>query len=183
MKILHKLTLAAAAVLVAACAGNANRLTYTDHTNFYSPHLVRYVSQKGYFPVTIHGEPFGADGSRQITENLTLPGSYEPVPFRKAGKEDIGRLVLFMDGKGIINGRRLCEANEAIPTDLSGGEKIRVQAAFCYQDEMVSETVLTAVRPNSADDPKFQRSLTEMTEVLFRTQVPNGPGCRISAAC
>jgi len=168
------------AVLTVACAGDGNRITYTEHSNFYSPQLVQYVSNKGYFPLTMHGAPFGPEGNGKIAQNLRLPGYYKSVPFKEVSgqsSDDLGRLVLLMDAGGIVNGSKLCHDLDKLALNGNQGEKLQIQASFCYQDEMVSHAVLTTLRPKSADDPDFQRGMRQLTEDLFRTQLPEGPGC------
>jgi hypothetical protein len=177
MKLRAYVAIGVTAILAVACAGNVNRLTYTEHTHFYSPQLVQYVTNKGYFPVTMYGTSFGADGNGEIAKNLRLPGNYQQVPFKDVSgqpSDDPGRLVLLMDANGIVDGDKLCGDPGKLASTAQQSEKLQVQASFCYQDEMVSHSVLTTLRPKTAGDPGFQHAMrhAKLKSKLLLQQIP-----------
>ncbi len=170
--------------ILAGCAVGSGRFTHTDYTPAYTPSLVNYVGQAGYFPLETYGAPFGAKGNEDIAASLRLPGGYVDVPFKDiTGQqtEDRGRLVLIMDPQRIPTQRNACGAPGRVKLAEKTGEQLIVVGNFCYQDELMTQTVLTMDRPAGADDPKLQGALRMMTELLFREDLPDGADCSSSA--
>ncbi len=183
MRIAKILLPALIATALAACASGSNRLTYTDYKAFYSPYLVNYVAREGSFPLEMYGQPFGASGNTEIANVISLPAYYRNTPFKEiSGQQDDvnGRLVLLMDPMKLANSNVPCAKPNNIKLASSQSEQLIIQATFCYQDEMVSQTVLTMDRPASVTDPSFRLAMNHMTETLFRSELPDGASCGAS---
>ena len=162
-----------------ACAGGTV-LTRTDYDSFYDPALLQYIALPGYFPAEIYGAPFGKKGHDEILARLALPAYFTQVPFKDVrGKNDgdRGRLVLVFNPVRVPTARAPCQNPGAIKLESGGGERMKVRLAFCYGDEMVSETSLSAPWPASATDPSLHRSLAQAIYELFPSYNPNSPHC------
>jgi len=180
MRIFSLLATLSVTIAIVACTAGSGRFSHSNYTAFYSPSLVSYVVQSGFFPLELYGAPFGAEANNIIVEDLRMPAYYRNAPLKLASDLDQaqnGRLVLVMDAEKLVNVNVPCIDPKGIALRQAKNEKLVVQATFCYQDEMVSRTVLTMDRPAGPSEPEFRQAMKFMMEYLFPPFLPNGPGC------
>jgi hypothetical protein len=170
--------LAALLSLTLAACTNTNTISGDDHYAFYHPDLVQYVASRGDFPVLIIGSPFGAGSDNDLLAAMQLPGYYPPTPFRTttAKARDDGHLVLIFNPIRASTGHAACDtpaaqsaANSATPENGATGATttLRVQAAFCYDRDVVSVAYLEMPRPGGFKDLAFRDAMAQLMAALL----------------
>ncbi len=142
-----------------------------DMSGFYGPGLVNYVAAKGNFPAIVIDNPFGPQTDNALLAGLELPGYYPATKLKATTVKarDDGHLVLVFNPRRTANGDTTCAApakQSASGADGSPGT-LRLQAAFCYDDEMVSEAIMEMPRPAGINDPAFDQAMAQLMEVLL----------------
>jgi len=177
-------SLIAACLFVAQAAPSAQGATITrdDHYPFYGPGLVQYVAAKGTFPAVVIANPFGAGRDGALLSALELPGYLPPTALSptSARDRDDGHLVLIFDPVSSSSGHAACAAPDQQSVSGGGGgtETLRLQIAFCYDDEVVSEAFMEMPRPRGPGDPDFNQAMAQLLYVLLPPQNPNRGACQ-----
>lgn len=164
--------------LLAACAGGLITSGYTYYSTHYDRSTLAYAIKGGSMPLVVHGKPFqlskqASDGG--IAAAMSLPGWITPVPFEMApvptapsGKY---RTVLAFNADRAPGSRFLCREAASNTRFLPKNGQVRVHAAFCADDYLVSGTYV--VGPADAlGTPEFQRLLDRISIDLFPQENP-----------
>lgn len=164
--------LAAAGLLaVSGCGPNGPSLVSGEEMSaFYSPEVVNYAAKGGIFPTAVYGNPFGPDADDALLEGMTIPPGFSPAVLTAIPKGEArndGHLVLIFDPARLPGGRAACRAPERVALQPDG-VRLKVQGAFCYDDEMASEAVLDVVRPTRPDDREFREALDLLLAVILK---------------
>ena len=165
--------LAAAVLLLAqAACSNTNTISRDDLYSFYHPDLVQYVASKGDFPVLVIASPFGAGSDGALLASMHLPGYYQPAPFSAttAKARDDGHLVLVFNPIRASTGHAACSepAGQTASGSAAGTAKtLRLQAAFCYDRDVVSVAYLEMPRPSGINDPAFGDGMSQLLAALL----------------
>ncbi len=164
-----KLFVAAAALVVAACApGNVrlqteyNRSTY-DHLNFDTYHAARDTK------VVIHGNPFGMEAAafaKAVTGNMqgANPGrrtNFTTTPGKSAAK-NLWVVMAFNARVGIYE---LCRAKRFKTRPSSGALSLR--AAWCFDGRQDSRVTASVATPENVNDPRFRALIRQTVLSLF----------------
>ncbi|MFP6749477.1 MAG: hypothetical protein VCD66_18015 [Alphaproteobacteria bacterium] len=183
--------LAAAALLVASGAGTAHGATITrdDYYPFYDPGLVQYVTAKGTFPAVVIANPFGPDADDALLSRLELPGYYPPTVFSATTPQarDDGHLVMIFNPVAASSGQAACAApaRQTATGKAGTGATLRLQIAFCYDQEVVSEAFMEMPRPDGPTDQRFSQAMAQLLDALLPIQIRDGGNCRarMAGAC
>ncbi len=183
--------LAAAVLLVAGGAGTANSATITrdDYYPFYNPGLVQYVTAKGTFPTVVVANPFGAGADDALLAKISLPGYFPPTTFSATTPQarDDGHLVMIFNPVADSSGYAACAApaRQTANTNRAAGTTLRLQIAFCYDREVVSEAFMEMPRPSGPADQRFGQAMAQVLDALLPSQIRDGGDCpnRAAGAC
>ncbi len=183
MWIKSKLFVAAAALVVAACApGNVrlqtdyNQSTY-DHRNFDLYHAARDTK------VVIHGNPFGMEAeafAKAVTGHMqgANPGrrtNFTTTPGKSAQK-NLWVVMAFNARVGIYE---LCRAKR-FETRVSEGV-LSLRAAWCWDGRQDSQVTARVGAPKDVNDPRFRSLIRQTVLNLFpryKDQEFRGDGSR-----
>lgn len=165
----------AAALATFAMVATASAETITSdflHPS-YDPQHVQYAASKGQFPVVVIDSPVPVDA---MLQTLSLPGSYPQSPLTAVSPQSHrgGYLVLAFHAPRTSNGHQACADPAALATGGSGS--LRLQAAFCSGTAVLSEAIMTAPAPASADDPAFASAMARLFSQVLSTKSPNDDG-------
>lgn len=171
--------LAASALLMTQVASAAT--IHSDELHgFYEATLVQYVTSKGNFPTVVVANPFGSGSNGALLAKLRLPGFFPPTSLTPttAKARDDGHLVLIFNPIRASNGHAACvaPASQAAAGSHETGT-LRLQAAFCYDDEVVSEAIMEMPRPTGVGDQRLDRAMGELMAVLLPTDNRNRGDC------
>ena len=138
-------------------------ITRDDHYPFYGAGLVQYVASKGMFPAVVIAHPFGAGADKFLLANIKLPGNYPPIPLSQTAPtaRDDGHLVLIFNPVQSSNGYAAC-ASPSSPAALSkprSASPLRLQMAFCYDNQVVSKAYMEMQRPSEPGDRAFHHAM------------------------
>jgi len=171
--------LAATAVLMMQGASAAT--IYSDHLHgFYEANLVLYVASKGNFPTVVVASPFGSGTDRALLARLHLPGNFPSTPLTLTTQQarNDGHLVLIFNPVRPSNGHDACAAPASQAAAGSDGTgKMRLQAAFCYGDEVVSEAIMEMPQPSDVASRSFDQAMGQLLAVLLPSDKPNQGDC------
>lgn len=172
------LTLAA---VFAATTAQSETITHEFHYPSYDPQYVQYAASKGSFPVVLVDSPIAGD---ELVGSLALPGSYPQVPLTEVSEaERKGQyLVLAFHSPINIGGDKLCVDPSTAASNAPGGA-LRVQAAFCSGDEVLSEAVMTTERPSGTADKGFNGAMARLLNRVLSTRSPNDDGSCGRSSC
>lgn len=177
-KAILALTGALSLLVLGACA---TVITHDHRHSFYEPDLVRYVAAQGSFPVVVIANPFGPGADDALLATMHLPGFYQPTPLSKTTPKarDDGHLILVFNPMRTSDGHGACTdpASQAAATAPDAAGVLRIQAAFCYDQEVVSEALMETPRPAALDDPAFGDAMAQLLNTLLPNERPDGGDC------
>jgi hypothetical protein len=166
-KIVSTLSLVAGLSLGALTADAAS-ISRVSYYPFYNPDRVSEMASTGQVPVTVIGSPFQTN---DLIAQLSLPGFYPsarmvatPIAVNKGP-----HLVLAFDIYGSTDGTAVCRAPEKVSQRPTGGQ-MNIQAAFCFNDEVVSEAMMVTQRTSDAADPAFKLAMSRLLEELLTSR-------------
>ena len=165
-----------------ACAG-ATTITRIDYDPFYSPDVVRYLTQNGKMATVVRGTPVGSAkvaNAESVATTLKSPGWFPRFQFTTRPDPDTRtdyRIVLvFNPVHPAPGGPAVCESNGDLPvkTDTT---QIRVQAAFCYKGDAITQLFAQGPAVESLDDPRFDSFMRQTIATLLpqRNTEPEPP--------
>lgn len=168
----------AAAILLVVQSANAATITRDELHPFYDPDLVRYVAANGSIPAVIIANPFSAGQNQALLTTLPMPGYLPPTTLlpTTARDRDDGHLVLIFDPVTASNGQAACAAPDRQTTATNAGPKagnanvLRLQIAFCYDAEVVSEAFMEMRRLKALGDRNFSIAMAQLLSVLLPSQ-------------
>lgn len=174
-----------AAFLFATFTANGATISRDHHSPFYNPGLVQYVAANGDFPAVIIANPFGAGSNATLLAVVELPGNFLPTALSSitAKARDDGHLVMIFNPRPSSSGDRACsEPTRKLVSPAAGSESnLRLQIAFCYDDEMVSEAYMVMPRPSGPGDQAFSLAMAQLLAVLLPLESPSRGDCGQSA--
>lgn len=176
---------AAAAFALAGCFAGMSTITNADVAPGYSPQFVNYAARSGEFPTAIYGNPFGADADAQLLSDMWTPGDYTKAKLTaipKGEERRDGHLVFLFDPEIAPGGQVACRTPESVRRKPASGS-LKLQGAFCYGDEMISEAVLDVRRPQSPDDPNFHQAMNQFLAILFLPRADRANDCPPGKTC
>lgn len=167
------------AAVLSACAGGT--VTGEYHTPFYTPELTAYTIRNGVMPTAVYGAPWPAAELSGLLAALELPAGHPNARFamtQAAQEGDLGRVVLVFDpAPTAADGSDACRmmAGDDIPVSRDAGQT-RVVVAFCYGNEVASESVARVPAASSATDQALISGLNGALARTLRTDDPNKTG-------
>lgn len=165
---------AAVSALLVSSSAMADVITKDDLHPAYDPQYVQLAAANGHFPVVLVDSPLGGNA---LLKELSLPGYFPQAPLAEATAAQAkgGHLVLAFHAPVASTGATACKDPAALAGGATGGE-LRVQAAFCSGNEVLSEAVMTAPAPARADDPAFKSSMQRLLASVLSRKNPNDDG-------
>jgi hypothetical protein len=162
---------------LSACAGMATVQPANVSSDYYTG-IVQYIASRGGLPTEVSGNPFASsDEQVHATVRDTMAKSHFGLHFPFLAEKPQGfsspyRMVVVLDSTAIPAYHKLCE--DAGPkggprsgaTKADGGE-VRVAAALCAGDSMVSGTAGRVSGVRGPDDPGFITLIAQVTHELF----------------
>ena len=161
--------LAGVAGVLAACAAP---ITTPPQVNSYSPSLLSYVAKRGGMRTEIYGNPFGADQAQvnQAVLRSLEEGSRGPhFPFYDNPPADFKQTayhVVVAFGSDGPQGYRLCTGPSGGAPTNDGGT-VRVSAAFCSGEKVVTSVSGRVQNATGPEDPAFRSLMRQVALALF----------------
>jgi len=131
-----------------------------------------YAASRG-LNTEIIGNPFTAaeDDLRSVVVEEIRDGHFGQ-PFRMLSEDQADRSiykVVFLFGQQPSGYRAICaaEPGDGAPAGGGGGGEIRVRAAFCAGDALLTSTRGRVLGARSPDDPRFRRLISQIGFELF----------------
>ena len=156
-------------------------ITRDDHYPYYGAGLVQYVASKGTFPALVIANPFGVGADKDLLTNLEMLGGYPPTPFSRTTPtaRDDGHLVLIFNPVQSSNGPSACASpsSQAVHSKSRPASPLRLQIAFCYDNEVVSEAYMEMQQPSELGDRAFHHAMAQMLNILLPIENPNRGDC------
>ncbi len=142
-------------------------------TAAYERGLGRYIASRGGLPTEVWGNPFtAADEQVHAAVRQTMERSHFGPDFPFLAEKPQGfaspyRMVVVLDSKTTYAYHLIC-AGVTPPTGPKGdGGNVRVAAALCADDSMVTGTAGWASGVRGPDDPAFTGLIAQVTHELF----------------
>jgi hypothetical protein len=178
-------TAAILALVLTSCAGaNTIVVSRVFYDPFYSTQFFRYAAREGTVPVHVYGNPFSAEPlsaqtAERIASTLFTPGwlpytrfTTHPVP---ALTEDVRVVLVFNPEHPAPGGSAACDKPVSLALKPGSGP-IRVQAAFCFGGEWLTEAFAEGPPAKGPDDLEFQRLINQLMPSLFPIRNPEREG-------
>lgn len=162
---------------LSACAGTAT-VQPANVTSDYYTGIVQYIASRGGLPTEVSGNPFASsDEQVHATVRDTMAKSHfgQEFPFLAEKPQEFSspyRMVVVLGSTASPAYHKLCA--DAGPkggprggvTKADGGE-VRVAAALCAGDSMVTGTAGRVSGVRGPDDPGFISLIAQVTHELF----------------
>lgn len=157
---------------VSACA-SSDVMVSPRYLHRYSLADRNYAASRG-LATQIIGNPFAtseADLRRVVVEEIG--GGYFAQPFRMLSDADQEHRspykVVFAFGPQQRGYRAICAAapGDGVPAGGGEGGEIRVRAAFCAGDTLLTSTRGRVLGARGPDDPRFRRLISQIGFELF----------------
>ena len=156
------------------------------NSSYYRPGVEQtftYGARDGTFPAVIVGNPFGGDKAqldRAVADAMTSVHRGPPtrfVPTPAGGAVPNIRIVMLFDPPASPVGGAACRNPGALPLARIG-ERMRVLAALCSGDDVMSDVVATAPVATSATDPRLKQTVAALMRDIIPYQSPDlGGNC------
>ena len=175
-----------AAILFVVQIANATTITRDELHPFHDPDLVRYVAAIGSIPAVIIANPFGAGQDQALLTTLPMPAYLPPttlLPTTARDRND-GHLALIFEPVTASNGHAACATPNRQTTATNAGPKagianiLRLQIAFCYDREVVSEAFMEMRQPKALGDRDFSIAMAQLLSVLLPSQNTRSAKCQ-----
>lgn len=158
--------------VLAACAGSVV-VQMGNITPKYYPGLVGYIASRGGLPTEVVGNPFDApDEQVSAVVRETMAKSHFGPDFPFLAEKPLGfsssyRMVVVLGSNGDTGYHKLCAGVHAPGGGESGGAEIRMTAALCVGDSMVTGTTGRVSGVRAPDDPAFAALISQVTHELL----------------
>lgn len=176
----HDLTLAALAVMLAACAGTPPTVT-TDLSPGYRPVFVHYAASRGPLPTAVRNNPFGAgagaDAAVTAAMERNAPAHVNGVRFTPSGDRSAYRVVLAFNPAGPVGPQALCADPAAAGNAAPPAGRLRATAALCSGAEWVSITHANGPAVSGPTDGQFETFLGGVLNELMPPKTPFSDKC------
>ncbi|MDE1174371.1 MAG: hypothetical protein PW790_11985 [Parvibaculaceae bacterium] len=170
MAIFRRLTALLAGLSGLAGCNDANKITFVNQTNLYSPQMVRASG----FRAEIYGAPRAGATLAQTLEGLHAPGWASATPLTPASEPGRhGRLVLIFNPAGSAPSAAMCTN----PDDFEGKAQdapLRVFAAYCMADRLVARGALSAPGIPKANSPGYAEAMNNLFAAMLPPHQPPG---------
>lgn len=157
------------AVALAGCASSEGVVLSPRQLAAYDLADLPYVADRGLL-AEIRGNPFGQDDAALAAEvkDALARRHFGPVfpvhTERPQGFVSPYRVVMVFDPAPYAGRASLCER---APASQPNGERVRVRAAFCASDQLLSYVSGSVVGAAGPEDPRFRHLLTLIATELF----------------
>ena len=177
-----RLAAAAVAVLYILTGCKSGGVTYNEYV---SPSWQISEVSGGNMTTVIYGNPFNIPKSRfdaAVTSEMNGKNFGPKVRFTPAQSRDTGRgyrVVLLFGSQGAVSRSQACgDLSRFARGAPTGGGFIRLQAAYCIDEE--ARTTITGEVPDATgpDDPGFRNMVASVTRGLFPAFSPDMRGGR-----
>jgi hypothetical protein len=169
-----------ALVLTSCAGGNTVIVSRVFYDPFYSTSFFRYAAREGTLPVQVFGNPFSAEPldaqtAEGIANTLVTPHWLPDTRFtthpKQKPSEDVRVVLVFNPVHPAPGGSAACDKPKSLALEPGGGP-VRLQAAFCYGDEWLTEAFAEGPPVKGPDDPEFQRLINNLMFSLFPFRNP-----------
>ncbi|HEY5597779.1 MAG TPA: hypothetical protein VIK47_03140 [Kiloniellales bacterium] len=157
---------------LAACAGTSG-VQPANVTAAYERGIMGYMASRGGLPTEVWGNPFKAPDEqvhaavRQTMERSHFGPDFPFLAEKPQGFASPYRMVVVLDSKTTYAYHQIC-AGVSPPSGPKGdGGNVRVAAALCAGDSMVTGTAGWASGVGGPDDPAFVALIAQVTHELF----------------
>lgn len=170
-----RLALSSLAALFAGACDNVV-IYYTDQAQPYSISFVGANVRDGYLPLRIHGDPLPRPvDPEDVAAALVLPGWMTPARLttRPTGlTRDLAVVLVFNPAYKDSGMDIACASGAMPPTQPGDGTTLRIAANLCYEGKSISWLYAAGPAPDSLQDPKFDRLLSQVMASLLPNRGP-----------
>jgi len=171
--------------LATACAGGtATHSVSLRHTG--TPEIFRYAAGGRDLETVVLGNPTGAP---QHAFESAVVAAMQGAPFGpqtrfttepSASARPGYRVVMLFDGRSELSGAAACRRAESAKTGSAaagqttgeGAGTVKLQAAFCYRERVLSEARVDTGAVAAAQDPALQNAVRQAVLALFPQRDP-----------
>lgn len=164
--------------LVALFAGACDNVViyYSNQTQPYSITFIGANIKDGYLPLRIHGDPLPRPvDPEDIAAALTLPGYISPARLttQPTGlNRDLAIVLVFNPAFKDSGMDVACGPGAAPSTQPGDGKTLRIAANLCYYGKSISTLYAAGPTPDSLEDPKFDRLMSQVIASLLPQRRP-----------
>lgn len=167
MKLFDMARLTALSLLVGACVG-ATTTTNVYYDKIGVPSIFRYAALERDFLTEIHGNPSTASKAAFDARVIAathgnargLPTNFTTTP--SANARDGYRMVMVFSGDRYMGGKAVCGGLDSTTLKPISG-RVEIQAAFCYNDDVLSQVHVAYPQGESA----LEDAVTQVVLALF----------------
>ncbi|MSO93353.1 MAG: hypothetical protein EXQ86_08140 [Rhodospirillales bacterium] len=147
-----------------------------------------YGARDGTFPAVVVGNPFAGEKAaldRAVVDAMSEAYRGAPTRFIATpadGARPYIRIVMLFDPPITANGGAACRNPSALPSAPTG-ERMRILAAFCSGDDVMSDVVASAPAVTSPGDPVFRRAVAAVMRDIVPIQSPDQGGNCANNTC
>lgn len=188
LKALNLIAIAVLSVSLAACAGLGGVRTIRGDWTGYSPGYLQYAASKGSLATIVSGDAFAGTPTNAVEEHVLAemsnrPFGVGPIAFVRYpfGQNTPALFVSMVFNPGpSFDSWAACDPERA---PAAGGQarpdgSIRIVAAFCSSQRLLSGSVGYADGLSGLGDERFNRLIHLLSMDLFPPRDPNlGGGC------
>ncbi len=164
---------------LAACAGVAT-VRPANITAAYDPQVLNYIASRGGLLTEVTGNPFDASDEivHAVVRKTMAESHFGPdFPFlaeNPEGSTSPYRMVVVLESERGVAYTRICAGVEAPNASKVAGDEVRVTAALCARDEMITGTAGRVSGVSGPDDPNFVALIAQVSlELLPLTDESN----------
>lgn len=162
-----------AAGTLAACAG-ASMVQPAIVTATYDPSVLQYIASRGGLPTEVVGNPFNAPDEQVhsvVRETMARSHFGPKFPFlaeKPQGFASSYRMVVVLNpAPGGAAYHKLCAGTAASQAGGPATGEVRVAAALCAGDRMITSTKGRVAGARGPQDPAFVGLIAQVSHALF----------------
>jgi hypothetical protein len=163
---------------VAACSSQTPFLGKA-YFGSYERTAFNHAARNGEVPTVVYGNPFAGDRAafaQEVAARMKPPAHYGgPVAFTAVGSSRDHRLAMIFNPASGQSDIGLCR-NQVSKTKGRVQEELRVLAAFCAGERVLSSVRGRVEAISSSADPRFQQLLDQVSLALFPIRNPDIDG-------
>ncbi len=159
-----------AASTLAACASGVQPAIVTAS---YDTSILQYIDSRGGLPTDVTGNPFSAPDEQVHTvvrETMARSHFGPKFPFLAEKPQGFGsayRMVVVLNPAPGTAYHKVCTGPATAQTDKPAGGEVRVAAALCAKDRMITSTEGRVAGASGPDDPAFIAVIAQISHALF----------------
>lgn len=173
-----RICIAALALLLAACENPVIVSNVDISSNYLPEELRRYGGGGNALRVVVVGDPFGEGAvitaasavAAMQGQNIGPPVLFALEPKQEA--QPPSRVVLFFNARRLVGGETLCDPREPITTQQGRDGAVRVSAAWCQSNYVLSRADARVEKADGPASEPFRALIGQLTVALFP---PNNP--------